>query len=177
MGNALFAPVLAAMLTGSLIVSQGGPIRPRPGGAVIAKALVGAWRLISFESRTTGGDTRQPLGRAPRGQLLYEANGRMSAQLMNPERPPFASGDLSGGTDAEVRAAVGGYIAYYGTYTVDAGRRLVTHHVEGALFPNWIGSDQVREFRLNGDRLTLQTPPIRMRGEESVTVLVWERVR
>ena len=32
-------------------------------------------------------------------------------------------------------------------------------------------------FRLLGNRLTINTPPIRMGGEESTTVLVWERVR
>ena len=96
---------------------------------------------------------------------------------MNPERPLFASGDLTRGSDTEVRAALAGYIAYYGTYTVDWPRGVITHHVQGALFPNWIGGDQVRTFRLDGDRLTITTPPIRMGGEDSTTVLVWERAR
>jgi hypothetical protein len=143
----------------------------------VSAALVGTWRLVSFESRTTGGENRHPLGPAAKGQLSYDAAGRMSAQLMNPERPSFASGDLTRGTDAEVRAAMAGYIAYYGTYTLDQPRGVVTHHVQGALFPNWVGSDQVRHFRLDGDRLTITTPPIRMGGEDSTTVLVWERAR
>jgi hypothetical protein len=94
-----------------------------------------------------------------------------------PERPQFAAGDLTRGSDAEVRAAMAGYIAYYGTYTLDLSRGVVTHHVQGALFPNWVGGDQVRHFRLDGDRLTITTPPIRIAGEESTTALVWERAR
>jgi hypothetical protein len=142
-----------------------------------APALVGTWRLVSLESRTTGGEIRYQLGRAARGQLLYDAAGHMSAQLMDPERPQFASGDLARGSDAEVRAAMVGYIAYYGTYTLDLSRGVVTHHVQGALFPNWVGGDQVRYFRLDGDRLTITTPPIRIGAEDSTTVLVWERAR
>ena len=142
-----------------------------------ATAPVGTWRLVSFESRTTGGEMRYQLGRAARGQLLYDAAGHMSAQLMDPERPQFASGDMARGSDAEVRAAMVGYIAYYGTYTLDLSRGVVTHHVQGALFPNWVGGDQVRYFRLDGDRLTITTPPIRIGGEDSTTVLVWERAR
>jgi hypothetical protein len=146
-------------------------------GRQSSAALVGTWRLVSFESRTTGGEIRRPLGPAAKGQLLYDAAGHMSAHLMDPDRPPFASGDLTRGSDAEVRAAMAGYIAYYGTYTLDLSRGVVTHHVQGALFPNWIGGDQVRYVRLDGDRLTITTPPIRIGGEDSTTVLVWERAR
>ncbi len=101
----------------------------------------------------------------------------MSAQLMNPDRPRFASGDRLRGSDAEVRAATDGYIAYYGTYTVDMSAAVVTHHVQGALFPNSISGDEVRHFRLDGDRLTITTPPMQLGGEQLTTVLVWERAR
>ena len=173
----VFVALLAAMSAGPFTgCVSGGPQRhaARPDTAT---ALVGTWRLVSFESRTAGGEIRYQLGRAARGQLLYDAAGHMSAQLMDPERSQFASGDLARGSDAEVRAAMAGYIAYYGTYTLDLSGGVVTHHVQGALFPNWVGGDQVRYFRLDGDRLTITTPPIRIGGEDSTTVLVWERAR
>jgi len=157
----------AACASGS---RQGPAARPEA-------ALVGSWTLVSFESRTADGGIGYPLGRAARGRLSYDAAGHMSAHLMNPERPAFASGDLTRGSDAEVRAAMGGYIAYYGTYSVDLSRGVVTHHVEGALFPNWIGSDQIRNFQLDDDRLTITTPSIQIGGKDSPTVLVWERAR
>jgi hypothetical protein len=101
----------------------------------------------------------------------------MSAHLMNPGRPPFASGDLARGNDAELRAAVGGCIAYHETFVLDSSRGIVTHRVEGSLFPNWIGRDQVRYFRLDGNRLTISTPPTQIGGEVLTTVIVWERIR
>ncbi len=145
--------------------------------SLAAPPLVGTWRLVSFESRTASGEIHRPLGSAPVGQLVYDASGHMSVQLMDPNRRPFESGDFTRGSDAELRAAVGGYVAYYGTYSLDPLRGVVTHHVLGALFPNWVGRDQVRCIRIEGYRLTLTTPPMRVGGENATTVLVWERAR
>jgi hypothetical protein len=168
----LVAVSAGATVAGVSAVPHSGQARPDAPGP-----LVGTWRLVSFESRTTGGEIRHQLGPTATGQLVYDAAGHMSAQLMDPGRPKFASGDLTRGSDAEVRSAMAGYIAYYATYSVDRSRGVVTHHVEGALFPNWVEGDQLRQFRLDGDRLTLTTPPIRIGGEEATTVLVWERLR
>ena len=51
----------------------------------------------------------------------------------------------------------------------------IVHHVEGASFPNLMGSDQRRTFVLEGNRLTLSTPPILANRRTSTYVLVWER--
>ena len=138
--------------------------------------LVGTWRLVSYESRETAGAVQYPLGQGVIGQLWYDARGHMSAMLMKPDRPPFASQDLRRGTDAEIRAAFDGFIAYFGTYTVDPAKRTVTHHVRGASYPNWVGGDQVRYYKLEGARLVLSTPPIQIGGRPFETILVWERV-
>jgi hypothetical protein len=44
--------------------------------------------------------------------------------------------------------------------------------VEGAWTPNWIGTKQVRYFKFEGDRLTLEADLRGGRGK-----LVWERTR
>jgi Lipocalin-like domain len=67
-------------------------------------AVLGAWELVSFTARDeTTGEDRQPLGTAPRGLILYTADGHMSAQL--------AKSDMSG------------YAAYGGRGDVDAAPR------------------------------------------------------
>jgi hypothetical protein len=137
--------------------------------------LVGTWRLMSFESRTSSGKVQPQLGGAAKGQLIYTADGHMSAQLGDPARPHFALNDWERGTETEVRAAFTGYIAYYGRYSIGPYPDLVTHHVDGALFPNWTGGVQVRDFQVQGDKLTITTPPICIAGEDIVTILVWER--
>lgn len=144
-------------------------------------AVIGTWELVAFESRDSAGKTTYPLGRRPKGILLYDRALRVIVQLFDPDRPRFASGDRARGTNAEVRAAFNGSFAYYGSYAVDTARGIVIHHVEGASFPNWIGTDFVRVYRLDrdsarGDRLTLTTAPQLVAGHRIVTVLVWRRV-
>jgi len=138
--------------------------------------LVGTWRLVSFESRGSGGEITYPLGKEAVGQITYGPEGRMAVLIVQADRPAFASGDMRRGTDAEVRSAFEGIIGYFGTYTIDAAAGTVTHHVEGAAFPNWMGGDQVRFFKLEGSRLTLSTPPFLYDGQRITSVLVWERV-
>jgi Lipocalin-like domain len=140
-----------------------------------AADLIGAWHLNSYESRDSSGATRYPLGRGVIGQLVYDASGHMSAMLMTPDRPLFASQDPQRGTDAEVRAAFDGFIAYFGSYSVAPLTATVTHHVIGASYPNWVGGHQVRHYKLDGTHLELSTPPIQIGGQSLITVLVWER--
>jgi len=106
---------------------------------------------------------------------MYDANGHVSVHIMRPDRPAFASGDQLEGTPVEIKSAFEGFIAYYGAYEVNQEEGIVTHHVEGSLFPNWVGSAQRRFFEFSGNRLTISTPPIPMGGEKIVGLLIWER--
>ncbi|MFQ5658555.1 MAG: lipocalin-like domain-containing protein, partial [Candidatus Methylomirabilales bacterium] len=129
--------------------------------------FVGTWKLVSYEVGAS-----HPMGRDAVGLLTYDANGRMSLQVMRLDRPKFrATGGKEGGYEAgiaeEVMSAYRGYIAYFGTYKVDEKGRFVTHHIEGSLFPNWVGRDQIEFFELSNDRLTFGIDPIRY---------VWKRV-
>ena len=83
--------------------------------------LIGRWTLISFEEGS-GLDTGYPLGREATGQIVYDAAGNMAVQIMKADRAAFASGDQGVGTMAELSAALGGYVAYCGTYSVDEPR-------------------------------------------------------
>jgi hypothetical protein len=99
----------------------------------------------------------------------------MYALLMRHGRSKFVSGDPFGGTSEELKEAFEGFDAYCGTYELDIENGKVTHHVEGAHFPNWEGTDQKRFFELSDDRLVIKTPPIPALGTEWVLSLVWDR--
>ena len=137
--------------------------------------FVGAWSLASWESRSADGGVTLPYDGRPAGQIAYTADGRMSAQLMRVGRE-FP--DAAEATGAEMSAAIlGGFFSYYGDYTVDMEAGVVTHHVEGALLPSWVGSDRPRSFTFEGpDRLILSTEPDPARGGGAIGTLVWERV-
>ena len=56
-------------------------------------------------------------------------------------------------TPAEALKIFNGYIAYYGTYTVDQTN--ITVQVEGAWDPSQVGSSQARPYQLKGDSLII----------------------
>ena len=140
------------------------------------KPFVGAWRLLRYEYRRADGKLTLPFGEGPVGLLIYDALGHMAGQLMRPGRAPFRKNSITAGTIEEVRAAFEGYIAYCGAYGVDAQAGAVIHHVTASWFPNFVGTDQVRYFEFQENRLLLRTPPRESGSEKRAGLLVWERV-
>ncbi len=138
--------------------------------------FIGTWQLVSLESRSNDGEVTRPFGENPRGRLHYDHNGNMSVFAIRPERPHFTAGDLLGGTPEETQAAFDGLVAYYGTFSVQERAGTVTHHVEGAAWPNRIGTDQVPHFQFEGNRLILQTPTTLRGGDQRSSRVVWERM-
>jgi lipocalin-like protein len=141
------------------------PARPK-----LADEILGRWRLVAMESREDASkDWERPYGETPLGYIQYGSDGFMSVQISRMPRPKFASGEDLTPTPAEGRDAYLGYAAYFGSYTVDGSTRTVIHHVEGSLWPGFVGTDQRRPATLDGDRLTL--------SDGKTFRVVWERVR
>lgn len=140
----------------------------------MVESLTGTWKFESMVVKTECGKTVYPYGERLFGMLIYTAGGHMSALLMNPDRKNFASDDLKAGTAEEIKQAYEKFDAYCGTYTIDEEKGTVTHHVEGAKFPNWVGTDQVRYFELKGDRLQIKAT-IKIEGENWHIVAVLGR--
>jgi len=132
--------------------------------------LIGNWRLVSYVTTEPGGKRGTPYGDAA-GRLMYDANGNMAGQVMRPGR---ARVELGEGSAQQVRAAYLGYIAYFGTYEIAADGQSVVHHVDGSLNPAWVGGDQVRAMRFDGDRLVLSAE-VRKNGQTVMHSLTWER--
>lgn len=138
--------------------------------------VVGHWRLVAQAARDNTGGVSYTFGTNPDGQVTYDTAGNVYVLLFNPDRQTFASGDWLRGTDDEVRAAFEGSVAYYGKYSVDATAGTVTHHVLGSTYPNYIRTDLVRHYKLEGGRLTLTTAPFLL-GEKTITAVnVFERI-
>ena len=140
---ALALVLFAAPVTGAQTV----PARDTP-------RFVGTWRLVS--DTTTG-------------MMIYDSLGNMSAQVMpNRVRRKYAAAEP---TPEEAKDAITGYLAYFGTYTVDEQARIVTHHRKANINPGQVGDDVVRAYVFeSNDRLVL-TPA------GSTNKIVWERAR
>ena len=139
-------------------------------------SFVGAWRLIMFEFQKDDGSVIYPFGREAQGSIIYTESGRYSAQLMRRDRPRFAVPDQMKGTMEEIDAGFKGCISYFGSYEVDFENSFIIHRVEGSLFPNMEGSDQIRLFELAGDHLQLKTPPFKLDSEQAIGTLQWKRI-
>lgn len=138
--------------------------------------VVGVWRLVTYKALDPdSGTVIEPFGPAPKGVLHYTAGGRMSALLTAGDRKRFSAGNRINAPAAERAEAFATSSAYAGTYTLEGDR--VTHHVEIATNPDWVGGDQLRYPKIEGNRLTITTPPLPTRpdGKLRVSTLVWER--
>jgi hypothetical protein len=136
--------------------------------------MVNTWVLQSFSVRLPDGQVIYPFGQEVMGSLVYTSSWDFSVQLMKKDRPLFTSGDQMKGTPDEIEAAFKGVIAYYGRYSVDEKEGIITHEVEGSLFPNWMGRSMIRYAKFDHDTLSLSTPPTRFGGAEAVATLVWK---
>jgi hypothetical protein len=107
--------------------------------------VVGCWTLVAqaYEDAETG--ERVPIfGDHPRGRQIATAGGRWIALATAETRETPAS-------DADHVAAMRSMIAYTGRYRVE-GDQVITR-VEAAWNESWVGSEQVRNLRFEGDDL------------------------
>ena len=132
-----------------------------------AQRLIGGWRLVSS---TVGGKITPERGAKPTGLAFYDASGWVSIQFQRDGRD--ASIKAAEPTPQDAVAALESYWAYFGTYSVDAWAKLVTHHRQGSVTPGWESHrDYVRAYAFAGpDRLILR--PVNNSNE-----LIWDRLK
>jgi hypothetical protein len=134
-----------------------------------AEALIGIWKLVSWQ---VVGEDRQPqsvFGLNPKGYLILTREGRSMA-LMTAENRKGGIGD------AERAALHRSMLAYTGKYRIEGGDFVTT--VDVSWNEAWNGTEQRRHFRIEDDRLFIDTAPgpsIVFPGKTDFRRLVWER--
>ena len=141
----------------------------------LSQALIGTWRLLSREDRTASGEQRidPGLGADPIALLVYDRGGHFAAQFMKRDRRsvPVAAGPSTPNNSQ----AVGGYDAYFGSYTVDDSAGTVTQRLVGALSAENVGLVLTRSMRVSGDELVIQLETASADGTRVVRTLRWAR--
>jgi len=142
----------------------------------VREQIVGDWQLESRTVRKANGETLADpvLGTQPIGRLFYSASGHMMLQMMRRDRAK-AIGAPSNPQDANNPRVVLGYDAYFGTFTVNESAGTITHHVEGSLFPEDLGKDFTRLFKLEGDTFTLSFTSTSPEGVAVTRTLLFRR--
>jgi hypothetical protein len=166
--------LLASLALVSLVASPAAA--PQAAGQSAPNALksrfIGTWKLVNIEQRNAKGEVIAPTPAAPgnrTGYLIYDPAGYMAVSIMPVGRKKYADAQP---TADEAKAAIAGYAAYFGTFTINEADKSVTHHLQGSLNPG-MAPDQKRFFELAGNRLTLK-PPAAANGNQSR--LTWERM-
>ena len=125
------------------------------------QTLIGMWKLIqarAFDEK--GHDIASPLGPAPIGFVLFEAERMIGA---------VADGRPTAPQEPRQRA----FFSYTGNYQFD-GDKLVTV-VDGASSPEGF-ADQVRQVTFQGANRIVVVPLSRVLDHASGLQLIWERV-
>jgi Lipocalin-like domain len=125
--------------------------------------LIGSWRHVGS---TVNGEPRAGQGAHPRGIIIYDAKGYMACHVA-PDREVTKAGMEPTGDEA--KAALAGYVAYFGTYSIDEKAHTVTHHRHASVQPGDSG-DVVRGYEFVGDRLIL-------RPVGTAAQVIWERIK
>jgi len=148
-------------------------------GATVRKKFIGVWKLISGESKDeVTGEVRYPWGTKPVGRLTYDDAGRVFAQLMNPGRRAIggmanrgAAAAIETASAEDMREMLTGFNAYFGTFDVDEPNRTVIHHLQSALIPSWVGTDQRRKYEFSGSNQLIMLNT----ASQASYRLVWQR--
>jgi len=110
----------------------------------------GAWKLVSYEVEVqSSGEIMHPMGKAPSGYVMFSPESRVWFVLTG-------EGRKAARTAEEKAALLDTVIAYSGKYRLEGDKWITA--VDVAWNPAWVGTEQTRPFRIEGDRLQVLTP-------------------
>jgi hypothetical protein len=150
--------VLVALLAGSLAAAT-----------VSAETLQGKWKLVAAaDVRADGSGARHPWGLHPIGSIVAEG-GSCYVQIMSSDVPNFSAAGSS--VNEQMKASLlSSYIAYTGPCTFDDAAGTTTMKEEAAWRPNYVGTEQTRFYRFEGNRMIYGPAQGSIRiGEERLT--------
>jgi hypothetical protein len=143
--------------------------RPPSAPAAAHAALLGNWKLVSWQVIVDGEPPHNPFGLHPKGYLVLTPQGR-SIAITTAEHRVGGIGDRE---RAELHRSM---LAYTGRYRLEGNDFITT--VEASWNESWNDSEQRRHFRVDGDMLYIESAPapsIIFPGKMDYRRLVWER--
>lgn len=122
----------------------------QPSFADDSDKVLGTWKLVSYEVEVQATGQKGPvMGDKPTGYAAFLPDGRVFFILTGEARKPAK-------TDQERAELLSTLVAYSGTYRIE-GDKWITK-VEVAWNPEWVGTEQARTFKVDGQRLQVLTP-------------------
>jgi len=115
-----------------------------------ASPLIGTWKVVSMQTIVDGSEPQNNFGSQPKGYLVLTREGRMIGI-------GTAENRKGGTSDAEQLALYKSLFAYSGKYRIEGGDFITT--VDVSWNESWNGTEQRRHFRIEGDKLFIETVP------------------
>jgi hypothetical protein len=140
-----------------------------PSFAADIDSPVGTWRLISWQVIVDNGPPQDVFGSHPKGFLILTREGRLMVLTTAENRNP-------GMTDQQRAVLHKSMVAYSGKYRIE-GSDLVTT-VDLSWNEEWNRTEQRRHFRIEGDKLFIETAPapsILFPNKTDFRRIVWQR--
>ena len=123
----------------------------RPEEDAARERIIGSWALVSVLYEDMETHERTPVyGAGAKGVQIATRGGRWLALMTG-------DGRRVPETDADRADALRSMIAYTGRWRVDGDQ--VATRVEAAWNQGWVGTEQRRTYRFDGDLLHLESPP------------------
>jgi hypothetical protein len=136
--------------------------------------LIGTYQLVSWEHRHESGEVTHPLGPDAQGVISYSQDGYVSVHIMAKNRKAHAAADLFGGEMTEFKNSATTHLSYCGTFEIQGNE--VVHHVSICSFPNWVNSQQRRDWEFKNGQLLLTAHGVQVGNEKVGAYLVWQPV-
>ena len=148
--------ILIAFLAALLFLTASVQAQTKKVNTSLPNPLVGTWRLIEYANLDSAtGKWEEPYGKNPKGYFTYTKTGIVNLNIST-ETPLKISEDSAKNLSINYLTLVDNYsFGYFGTYTVDWEKSIVTHHVKGGSVSWYIDTDQPRPFTLKGDTLII----------------------
>jgi hypothetical protein len=134
-----------------------------------ADSLVGTWKLVSWQVIVENEPPQNIFGSHPKGFLILTREGR-SIVLTTAENHRKGMGD---GERAALHKSM---LSYSGKYRVEANDLITV--VDVSWNEEWNGTEQRRHFRIEGDKLFIESAPapsVVFPGKTDFRRIVWER--
>ena len=118
--------------------------------------LVGTWRLIEFADLDTATSTwTYSYGKHPKGYFTYTKNNIVNLNISSETALKMSKDSAKNYAVNLLTWVDSNSVGYFGTYSVDFKKSILTHHVKGGSLPWYIDTDQERPFVLKGDTLVI----------------------
>ena len=154
----------------SLVIGPALVVQAQADDKELRQKIVGTWTLVSVVYEDQETKARTPvLGEHPRGRQIATDDGRWLALVTG-------EGRIVPKTDEERAQALRTMIAYTGRYRVEDGK--VITKVEAAWNEAWVGGEQTRFIRFEGDRLFIEStamPHPNVNNKVVKVIVIWDR--